>query len=372
MTREDARNPGADELDLLRAEAEALGMPGEVTHEAVGIEPTSAEDMLARVKSRSSTPHDKPDELAAHRPRRKLIIRMAAAAAAVAGVITVSVAPWQEHAATAASPPVLDYEFANASNIAFAPGKPAQNDLLSLAKAAQANTRQLGTGDTQYILSDNWFASLEATQAAQLIPKRRQSWFRPDGSVRVQEQSGTPLSPDGRGLNTQPPKTVQNLMNETYPPSGLKASFVRDLDGPVSQVRKSLMDAGECEVRTPSAARASCLFQQVWGLYTQYVVPPKVAAKLWEVLASERTLRSLGTVKDRAGRNGVGISLLPQDSPQFRKVLIISSKTGELFGSEDILIKNDPELNIKAPAIYSFTALLDSRFTPARGPHATE
>ncbi|MFI5430210.1 hypothetical protein [Aeromicrobium sp. UC242_57] len=86
------------------------------------------------------------------------------------------------------------------------------------------------------------------------------------------------------------------------------------------------------------------------------------------MLSEEPSLRSLGSVNDRAGRSGIGISLIPADSPQFRKILIISPDTGGLLGTEEILIKNDSDVGIKAPAIYAFTAILDARYVSDKGP----
>ena len=79
-------------------------------------------------------------------------------------------------------------------------------------------------------------------------------------------------------------------------------------------------------------------------------------------------MRSLGAVKDRAGRSGVGISFIPAHAPMFRLVLIISPRTGELLGTEEILIKDSPDIGFTAPAIMSFTAILQSRYTDAVGP----
>ncbi|WP_456695899.1 CU044_5270 family protein [Aeromicrobium sp. P5_D10] len=358
-----------DELELLRRDARAIGMPGQVTPESVGIVPQTAEDILARIKARTAGPGHAEDDVVVELPkkRRRIAARVLALAAAAAGVVGLIVAPWQQPSATAGTPPVLDFEFANAQNIAYAPGEDARTTLLSLARTAAEQPPVSRNGPTQYQLSDNWFATLEATKAAELIPKRRESWLRADGSVRIREAAGTPLSPDGRGL-TAKATGERRVTNETYPADEVSASLVSDLDGDYRKVRTAVMNSAQCVVRTPGPARTACLFQEIASLHDQFVVPPKVSSRFWEILAREPTLRLLGAVTDRAGRPGIGISLISVGSPQFRQVLIISPTTGQLLGTEVILIKDDPDVGVKAPAIYSFTAILESEYTTARGP----
>jgi hypothetical protein len=99
-----------------------------------------------------------------------------------------------------------------------------------------------------------------------------------------------------------------------------------------------------------------------------HVLPRPTLRVFWLILAEEPALRDLGLVRDRVGRPGVGISLISPDFKQFRRILIISPKTGELLGNEEILIKADEDLDLKAPAIYQYSAILDSKLTSDPGP----
>ncbi|MET0888254.1 MAG: CU044_5270 family protein [Mycetocola sp.] len=364
--------PDDDELELLRREARAIGMPGTITPASAGIEsPTTAADVLARIKARQDAPaeDEEPEsDLGARRRRRRVATRVLAAAAAVAGVVGIMVAPWQQPSATAATPPVLDYEFANAQSIAYAPGESARSTLLSLAQTAEGQPTAPRNGSTQYLLTENWFATLEATKTPELIPKRLESWLRADGSVRVREAAGPPLSPDGRGLTTRA-ASGQSVTVETYPPTDVPASLIDDLDR--SDVRTALLDSAQCPATVPGPDQTACLVREIIKLHDQFVIPADLSAEFWEVLADESSVRLLGAVTDRAGRAGVGISLIPADAPQFRLVLIISPTTGKLLGTEDILIKDDPEVGVEAPAIYSFTAIMKSEYTDARGPRSS-
>ncbi|WP_157439340.1 CU044_5270 family protein [Aeromicrobium sp. Root344] len=359
--------PADDELELLRGQARSLGMPSQIDPENIGVTLPSAKNMLERAKAADTA--DEQEVPALHRKKnRRLVVRALAAAAAVAGIATIVASPWQQHAADASTPPVLDYAFANAQNIAYAPGKDARAELNKLAETASQQTKVPGSGSIQYLLTDNWFAELEDSKEAELIPKRRETWLRADGSLRARETSGTPLSPDGRGLTKRPVARTSDVTDETYPADDLYPQFVAKLGTDVQKVRDALMRKAECEDRSRGPSRAACLYQEITGLYASYVVPPTIAATFWRILADEPTMRSLGSVKDRAGRAGIGISFIPADSPQFRRVLIISSETGQLIGTEDILIKKDPDLKLESPAIYSFTAILDTRYTRVFGP----
>lgn len=349
-----------DELELLRREARAIGMPGPITPTSVGITPQTADDVLARIRARDTGPSRAVK-------CRRVTVRILAIAAAAAAIVVLITAPWQQPPATAADPPVLDFEFANAHNIAYAPGEDARATLLALARTADAQPPIARNGTTQYQLTDNWYASLSDQEEAELIPKIRHSWLRADGSMRVREISGTPLSPDGRVL-AKKAKAGVRIANETYPPNDVPSSLIDDLERDDDKIRTAIMDSAQCEVRTPGPARTSCLYLEIVSFHSQFVIPPDISAHFWRILADEPSLRLLGSVTDRVGRAGIGISLISEDAPQFRQVIIISPKTGQLIGTEDILIKDSPDDGVKAPAIYSFTAILKSEYTTAIGP----
>ena len=356
-----------DELTLLRREAEELGMPGQITRESVGLPPVNAEEILARLKSRPEEPTPAP-VIASLPSRRRIVVRVVGIAAVITGVIGVLINPWHQGSAEADTPPVLDYEFASARNIAYAPGEDAAITLMDLARTARNQPSVPQDGPHQLVVTDNWFVALDESRDAQLIPKQRETWLRSDGSRQVREVSGSPLAPDGRGLRADRESSPSGASVETYPPEGLDAQFISKLATNTGIVRTALLDLGECEDRNVGPVRASCLYQEIVSLYGQYVVPPDTAAAFWRVLAAEPALRSLGAVKDRAGREGIGISFIPTDAPQFRRVLIISPQTGQLLGTEDILIKSDPNVDLKTPAIYGFTAILSAQYTRDRGP----
>jgi hypothetical protein len=143
----------------------------------------------------------------------------------------------------------------------------------------------------------------------------------------------------------------------------MDAEFAVNLPHDVPRLRAALLKDAYCRSTKLDTVSTHCLFERINALYTTWIVPPQLSSHLWTMIAAEQGVRLLGGVTDRAGRRGVGISLIAGDEPQTRHILIISPTTGQLLGSEDILIKTTSRSDVKAPAIATFTAILDTRYT---------
>lgn len=356
-----------DEFDKLRALAREIGMPAQIRPEQHDITlPTSA-DFVRRMQERALDEPPVPPAKPRRLPTWSRAVLLAAAASAV--VLALLVAPWSGPTASAHTPPVLDFQFAKAANIAFAPGAPARADLLLLSKSALSGTSPTKHGSVQYVQTDNWFSSREEiakSSKSRIIPTVGQSWLAADGSQTVVETPGQPLRADGRGLAATSSADPAAARGEELPAGTFDARRVAKLGSTPGQVKPALLEAAECDENATQTARARCLYQEVAGLFAQHVVPPRTASLIWAALASEPGFRSLGSVTDRAGREGIGISVVSTDVPEFRSILIVSRTNGQLLGTEDILIKSSKELDLKAPAISSFTAILVSKYTEDR------
>lgn len=349
------------ELQSLRDAATQAGIRASVEPRDLGIELESAADLLARLKA-----GDAPrDELAGRRARRRRMSLIASSAAAVAVLLVGVLQPWNPTPVQASTPALLDYQYANADVIASAPGKDPTLPLRKLAAAASKMPNVTVGSDTHHVVTDGWFAELDTVSDddnAPLIPQVTEAWLAPDGSLRIVERRGDPLPSDGRGLPADGAWTDQPATADTTQPAGsvepdLVASLPRDPD----ELRTALVKIAGCDER-PSTDRSLCLFQLISNLHQTYVVPSDVDAALWQLLSDEVGLRSLGEVKDRAGRRGIGISLIAASRPEFRRVLIADPKTGALIGTEEILISPVAGIALEAPAIVSFTAILESKY----------
>lgn len=168
---------------------------------------------------------------------------------------------------------------------------------------------------------------------------------------------------DGRGLDTSTPPVDSTATTETEPAGSIDAEYASTLPTDPDALREALLDRIECPAREPGAERSLCLYNEILDLFTTYVVRPELAEATWRMLAGEIGFTSLGSVEDRAGRAGLGISLIPEDRPHYRLVLIISTQNGQLLGNEEILIKDHPDIEVEAPAVVSFNAIVAAKRT---------
>lgn len=364
-------DPRQDEFDAFRAEAKNMGMPVDIQPEEVGAKLPSAQEMLRRAKAAEAESNGKGAGRKHRGLRPRVLLAVAATAAVVLGVYVLDLngnAP-----AVADTPPVLDFEFAKARDIAWAPGRDARSELIRLADVAAAQESTNPPDTIQYVATESWFIEITAGQGAskaELTPGRRESWLHPDGSFTARESSGAPLRPDGRHDLKQPPRRLPSSSVHSYPAGSLNARAAIRLGNDPSHVRTLVLRDTECRSESPSPTRASCIVGMVTSLADNHVIPPGTLAAFWRILADEPSVRSLGVVRDREGRPGVGISLIEPDTKQFRQILIISPRTGQLLGTETILIRSDKSVDLHPPAIYQFSAILASRLTSDPGPTA--
>ena len=355
-----------DDVELLRGTALQAGLDPRLTPEDLGVRLDSADDLLARLQERPD------DELGVRRTRRFAILAAASIAASAALVLGV-LQPWQTPPAAADTPPVLDYEFASAQNIAYAPGKDPLSALRELSTAAQAFRDPGGDGDIQHVVTDSWFGSIgddEGANEIDLIPTVNETWLSPDGSFRLIERTGRHLTADGRGVVKQGIENRPTKADETQPADSIDPTLLSSLPEDPARLRPALLKATECDDQPAGNQRALCLFSRVEEYNSTYAVPTRVTAALWDLIADQGATRLLGEVKDRAGRPGIGISLIPSRRDEFRQVVIASPQTGQVLGFEEILIKTIPDLDVKAPAITRFTAFLTSERVDQAGPAA--
>lgn len=363
MTSSD--DPAHDEVAKLRRVAGDIGMPSELRPEDHGLKLATADEFIARMKANDAGPvditRDGPTSSAQSNWNWRRYARPIGAAAAVAAISSlILISPWSDPAATAATPPILDYELAKATNIAYAPGVDAKQDLDELSAAASNAKPPPRTGDIQYVQTDSWFATREDdgdSASTKVTPTVVQTWTSPDGSQTVAESKGAPLNAAGRGVKRNA-ADLSSAPIQTFPAGNADPEAISDLGDTPDEVRTDLLAAGECDPASDPTITAQCLYSVIAGLANQNVIPPAKASLIWAAISTESGFRSLGTVRDRAGRSGVGISVVSAETPQFRSVLIISPRTGQLLGVEEILIKSDPAAGLEAPAVNAFTAIV--------------
>ncbi|WP_311208459.1 MULTISPECIES: CU044_5270 family protein [unclassified Aeromicrobium] len=338
-------------IDAFREQARALGFNDA---EELPVELESADDFIARMKAREEPA---PALTVLRRSRRRTITTALVAAAAAAVAIAVVFRP-ASSPVVADTPPLLDYEFAAAVRVAYAPGEPAEPALSLLSQAAEEATAPSGTGPVQHHVSDNWFSDQDDSGNSVITPRVTQTWLEPDGSLLTTDTVGRQLTSDGRGIPTDAPTYSTSPSTDQLPAGTVDAAFVERLSTEPDALKSQLLSRADCpDSARPSAQRSLCLYDELRVLFSTYVVPPDVAGAAWEALRGEVGFTTLGSVEDRAGRNGVAISLVSDVRPEYRFILIGSPETGQLLGTEEILIKPDPNLDVEAPSVISFTAI---------------
>jgi hypothetical protein len=150
------------------------------------------------------------------------------------------------------------------------------------------------------------------------------------------------------------------IEEENEPANSRDAQFFDQMPNTIAGVRNRLLDRIDCLERQRGQERSFCLTSQIRDLSDTYVIPPRVMATIWRMLAEEEGIRSLGAVKDRTGRDAVALSFIWDGAPEYRQVLLADPDSGQLVGSERILIKPSPSSPVEPPAIQEFAAIVTS------------
>jgi hypothetical protein len=356
-------NPELETAEL-RLLMSSTDISGYLEDDLADVELESSESLLARLKSIEEPAYDIPRPI--HEPRRRRLIPtlLAGTAAAVVAGILVAVQPWGTPVAQASTPPLLDYEFAEARRIADAPGIDPAEALEQLALAAEQARSGTSPSATQHVITEEWSidTDFDPDPDSTITATRAENWLRPDGSFRTRAHLGQPLNADGRGvpLGGRLDRGTAFFDEGDEPTGSRDADFFTDMPNTVDDIRSGLLDDIQCADTERGQERTWCLTDQLRNLSQRYVIPPDVMASIWRMLAQEEGIRSLGTVKDRTGRESVALSFIWDGAPEYRSILLADPKTGQVVGSERILIKPSGSSPVKPPAIQEFFAIVTS------------
>ena len=355
--------PGLDadrETTELRRLMESTGVTSYLEDDGAEVEFESAESLVARLKATEAS-----DE-GARRPhgsgRRHVPTLLAGTAAAAIAGILIAVQPWDTPVARASTPPILDFEFAEAQRIADAPGVDPTETLEQLARAAERTQSGPSASAVQHVVIEGWSidTDFDPDPHSTITPTMSENWLYQDGRFRTRSYRGEPLKADGRGipLDGRLDRTTAFIDEEKEPPGSRNAQFFTDMSNTIEGVRDGLLDGVKCLERQRGQERSLCLTEQISHLPRTHVIRHDVMATIWRMLAEEEGIRSLGAVKDRTGQEAVALSFIWEGAPEYRSVLLADPDSGQLVGSERILIKPSPSSPVKPPAIQEFTAIV--------------
>lgn len=121
------------------------------------------------------------------------------------------------------------------------------------------------------------------------------------------------------------------------------------LSDEVDELRRQLQIAHPVENGVQSVLAA------ITDLYREAAPGPGVRAGILRVLAEQPGLTVEGTVTDRAGRTGVGYSIVHSGGGLPKQVtLIFDPYTGRLLDAESVLIESAGALNVPIPSVLSY------------------
>jgi hypothetical protein len=357
-------NPEFETAEL-RRQMTSTGISDYLEDDLPDIELESADSLLARLKAIEESDVVTPMPTTESRRRLAPTLLTGTAAAVVAGIL-IAVQPWSTPVAQASTPPILDYEFAEAARIADAPGVDPADTLEQLALAAERDRSGASPSAVQHVAYEEWSIDkdFDPDPDSTITPTRTENWLRPDGRFRTRAHLGEPLAADGRGvpLGGRLDRGTTFFDEENEPAGSRDARFFVDMPRTVDGVRGVLLDDIECFDRERGQERSWCLTDQLRNLPRTYVVPPAIMASIWRMLAEEEGIRSLGTVKDRTGREALALSFIWDGAPEYRSILLADPETGQIVGSERILIKASPSSPVKPPAIEEFLTIVTSEY----------
>lgn len=301
--------------------------------------------------------------LRAARRRRWPILAAAAAAVALLAVGLQGLGP---QAPALASPPHLTFSLAEPQDATTAPS--ARQVLTELAQAARS-TPAPGTGEVMFTRSYGWYewGNMD-TRESVIAPIAFASWVAPNGSGLTEQHTGPFLRADGT-IDPDPGRERQEISGDTFGPGeGAFATYPDTLPLDPDALRDTLLEPWATPLHSDTSSRAALLIDEVNSLSMLYVLDGDTAASLWDMLAGEEAVVTLGETRDRIGRSVVAIASPPIDNgagPSVR-VLLADPVTGRLVGNE-IVALSSPSLDGTEPTVTGFTTIIDSRLVETVG-----
>jgi hypothetical protein len=289
-------------------------------------------------------------------------------AAAVAAVVAVhgTASPSRAEAVTAA---MLSYHPS---------GAPAIGSLLP-ALAARAARQPLLTppsGGYVYQATETWYLAVavgSGSVTSQVIPKLQQTWSTSAGYVRRQTvQNATPVAP---GPLSQSEETAARR-EAAYGPVTVEPALTA-AENPLRTLNSSTLSPqalfrvlADDGIRAASPApQMSSQVDVGYALqnlvaYLQYTPPsPQLLAAAYRMIALIPGVSDAGWVRDRAGREGLAVSVPTGGTGHEHSWrLIADPESGRLLDAEDIQI--DPSgIKIRTPFVFSYTLFLQSQIS---------
>ncbi len=293
-------------------------------------------------------------------PRRVALAGLAAAVAAGAALLPVLGS--SGGSAYAATPQLLDYRPPR-------PGADAKGALDLLTRRAASSADGIGSGRYAHVV-DLWWSLDAVVDPHQvrfsLAPQRTDRWRGPHGydeSVSTFAGAATPVEPGARIRSGSPGVDESAFLRLLDPLASGDASRIAGL--PLNSLSgDDAVLARQLGIDGTSADGPAQQFAAVEAAYQAMPVRAAVRAALLRYLQTVRGIQLTGTVLDRAGRNGIALSVDSSRSGYaMTHTLIFDRQDGRLLDSEDVLTRTAGDPDVRVPAVVGYRVLVSAGYT---------
>jgi hypothetical protein len=230
--------------------------------------------------------------------------------------------------------------------------------------AGRVAVTEAASGPVEHLVTDSW--NLDSmidghTVTSAVVPAREQLWRATDGSAVTIDEYLPPEFPTAQDRadwqDDGSPGADRSPRRTPYP----AGTFVAAWDGrpPVEPgpLRSWLRRQDPTDAAVPSAIPEL--------LHERVLTGPEHRALL-TVLATEPSLRLLGTTTDRAGRTGlVFTTTSTAGGADYTYRYVISPDTGAVLAHERILTGGAQALRVQRPAVISYNTYISAEFVAA-------
>ncbi|WP_326824110.1 hypothetical protein [Streptosporangium sp. NBC_01756] len=230
---------------------------------------------------------------------------------------------------------------------------PASARLLELAALAAGRPRP-ATGPWSYVRTEEWLLATtvgpDGTDSA-TVPWVVSRWtpVGGEGTYHTVRTPGRPFGGGGwAGASPGGPPSVPGSARDGGRAEELEPRAAT-LSRSWTRLRGQLLGTEPQTTMTETRR----LVRAMENLHSYDVVEPALAAVLWRVFAGQGDLRSLGRIRDRAGRPGQAFGF--EDGPLLG-VFVVSPATGGLLATELIRVAGDPRPVVEEYRTYAVSA----------------
>lgn len=234
---------------------------------------------------------------------------------------------------------------------------------LAVVAAAQPGSVSAGTLGYRYVKAETMYTNTLVVRGGEpivaLVPKTRAMWVAPDGSGRIRETADEVIFLSDRARSAWQAAGSPELarpINRDFGPGGLSYEDLARLPTDPKALAAVIRER---------ASRADPpldveMFIVVGDLLRQPGAAPHLRAALYKVAASIPGVELIGSVRDRAGRQGVAVAKTTDHwGSKQRFVVIFDPRTSALLAEERVLLESTSWIEAKPPVVIGYATYLE-------------